>query len=201
MSFENLQNLISPAIAIALLAGIESLLTAVVADGMIGTRHRSNMELIAQGLANVAAPDFWRHCSHRRYCAHGGKHQKRRQNAGGRTRAFIDALIHYACPWPVCEAHPSCISGRNPCHRSIRHEPVENVRSLLRSPRSDVFVLVTTFTLTVVFDLTVAIEVGLMLAVFLFIRRMAEVASVALLRASSMTRKQIQTIRRPLTAR
>jgi SulP family sulfate permease len=178
MSFENLQNLISPAIAIALLAGIESLLTAVVADGMIGTRHRSNMELIAQGLANIISPIFGG-------IAATGAIARTAANIknGGRTPVagivhsltllfIMLALGRYAKLIPLAS-----LAG---ILAVVAYDMSQwrTFRSLLRSPRSDVIVLVTTFALTVVFDLTVAIEVGLILAVFLFIRRMAEVASV-----------------------
>lgn len=178
VSFENLQGLISPAVAIALLAGIESLLTAVVADGMIGTRHRSNMELIAQGIANIAAPVFGG-------IAATGAIARTAANIknGGRTPVagivhsltllfIMLALGRYARLIPLAS-----LAG---ILAVVAYDMSQwrTFRSLLRSPGSDVIVLLSTFLLTVIFDLTVAIEVGLMLAVFLFMRRMAEVASV-----------------------
>lgn len=178
LTFDRIQELISPALAIAMLAAIESLLSAVVADGMIGTRHRSNMELIAQGLANIAAPIFGG-------IAATGAIARTAANIknGGRTPVagivhsltllfIMLALGRYAKLIPLATlAGILAVVAYN-------MSEWKTFRSLLRNPQSDVVVLITTFVLTVVFDLTVAIEVGLVLSVLLFIRRMAEVASV-----------------------
>jgi SulP family sulfate permease len=176
--------LVGPAFTIALLAAIESLLSAVVADGMIGSRHRSNMELVAQGVANIAAPLF------------GGMpatgaiaRTATNVRTGGRTpvagivHALTLLLILLAfgrwaelVPMPALAAILVVVSYHMSEWRSFRNE--------LRGPRSDVIVLLVTFTLTVLVDLTVAVQVGIVLAAFLFMRRMSEVTNVSVVRES-----------------
>jgi SulP family sulfate permease len=179
ISFADATALVGPAFTIALLAAIESLLSAVVADGMIGGRHRSNMELIAQGVANIASPLF------------GGipatgaiARTATNVRSGGRTpvAGMIHALVLLlillafgrwaeAIPMPTLAAILVVVAYHMSEWRSFRNE--------LRGPRSDVIVLLTTFALTVMVDLTVAVQVGLVLAAFLFMRRMSEVTNVA----------------------
>ncbi len=178
MDFATIRNLLGPATTIALLAAIESLLCAVVADGMIGTRHRSNTELIAQGLANIGSTLF------------GGipatgaiARTATNIRSGGRTpiAGVVHALVlllimlffgQWARLIPLsCLAAVLVVVAYN---MSEWH----SFRALLKSPRSDVAVLIITFLLTVVFDLTVAIQVGVVLAVFLFMRQMATVSNV-----------------------
>ena len=84
LSLDRVRELFSPAVTVALLAAIESLLSAVVADGMIGSRHKSNVELVGQGIANIASGLFGGHPGHRRHRPHGDQHQERRPHAGGR---------------------------------------------------------------------------------------------------------------------
>ncbi|MGE5926699.1 MAG: SulP family inorganic anion transporter [Gemmatimonadota bacterium] len=171
--------LVGPAFTIALLAAIESLLSAVVADGMVGGRHRSNMELVAQGVANIASPLF------------GGipatgaiARTATNVRSGGRTpvAGMVHALVLLlillafgrwaeAIPMPALAAILVVVAYHMSEWRSFRNE--------LRGPRSDVIVLLTTFVLTVLVDLTVAVQVGLVLAAFLFMRRMSEVTNVA----------------------
>lgn len=181
LDFGTIRHLIEPATTIAILAAIESLLSAVVADGMIGSRHNSNTELIAQGIANIASPLF------------GGipatgaiARTVTNIKNGGRTpvagivHAIVLLLImmffgSYAklVPMPALAAILIIVSYNMFEWRSFA--------AVLKSPRSDVLVLLTTFGLTVIFDLTVAIEVGMVLAVFLFMRRMALVTNVGIL--------------------
>lgn len=178
LSFETIHRLIGPATTIALLAAIESLLCAVVADGMIGGRHRSNMELIAQGTANIASAFFGgipatgaiaRTATNVR---NGG-----RTPVAGMVHAIVLLLImlffgQWATLIPLsCLAAILVVVAYN-------MSEWRSFKALLRNPRSDVIVLLTTFFLTVIFDLTVAIEVGIVLAVFLFMRRMATVTNV-----------------------
>jgi len=178
LDFATIRNLIQPATTIALLAGIESLLSAVVADGMIGGKHRSNMELIAQGVANVVSPMFGG-------LPATGAIARTATNIknGGRTpvAGIVHALLlllivlffgRWATMIPL-----SCLAGIL-LVVSYNMSEWRSFRSLLRSPRSDVVVLLTTFGLTVLFDLTVAIEIGVVLSVFLFMRRMALVTNV-----------------------
>ena len=179
VSLATLQELVGPAFTIAALAAIESLLSAVVADGMIGGRHRSNMELVAQGVANIASPLFGgipatgaiaRTATNVR---NGG-----RTPVAGMVHAFTLLLItlffgQYAAriPMAVLAAILVVVAWHMSEWRTFR--------DTLQAPRSDVLVLVVTFLLTVLVDLTVAIQVGMVLAAFLFMKRMAEVTNVA----------------------
>lgn len=178
LSATQVATLVGPAFTIALLGAVESLLSAVVADGMIGSRHRSNMELIAQGVANIASPMF------------GGipatgaiartatniKNGARTPVAGivhALTLLLITLIFgHWAALIPM--ATLAAILVVVAYHMS----EWRGFLAELRSPKSDVAVLLATFLLTVLVDLTVAIEVGMVLAAFLFIRRMAEVTNV-----------------------
>jgi len=176
--FQHIGVLIGPAFTIALLGGIESLLSAVVADGMIGGRHRSNMELVAQGVANIASP-FVGGIPATGAIARTATNVKN----GGRTpiagivHALTLLVITLAAgkwaaliPMATLAAILVVVAYNMSEWRAFRAE--------LRSPKSDVAVLVTTFLLTVLVDLTVAIEVGMVLAAFLFIKRMSEVTNV-----------------------
>ena len=173
--------LVGPAFTIALLAAIESLLSAVVADGMIGGRHRSNIELVAQGVANIASPLFGGMPA-------TGAIARTATNVknGGRTpvagivHAITLLLItlffgHWAGLIPL--ATLAAILVVVAFHMSEWRTFVAE----FRAPKSDIAVLLTTFLLTVLVDLTVAIEVGMVLAAFLFMRRMAEVTNISVL--------------------
>lgn len=170
--------LFSPALSIALLAGIESLLSAVVADGMTGRRHRSDMELVAQGAANVVSPLF------------GGipatgaiARTAANVKSGGRTP--IAGIVHaltllvillVAGPWAGL-VPLATLAGILLVVAYDMSEP-RLFLGVLKSTRSDALVLGSTFLLTVLVDLTVAIQVGVVLAAFLFMKRMAEVTQV-----------------------
>lgn len=176
-----IRNLIGPATVIALLAAIESLLSAVVADGMIGGKHRSNMELIAQGLANIVTPFFGG-------IPAAGAIARTATNIKNGGRTPVAGIIHaitlllimlffgsYAKLIPM--ATLAAILVIVAYNMSEWH----SFKSLLKSPKSDVIVLLTTFFLTVIFDLTIAIEIGMVLAVLLFMKRMAEVSNVSVI--------------------
>jgi len=181
ITLERLRILAAPAFTIALLAAIESLLSAVVADGMIGGRHRSNMELVAQGIANIASPLFGgmpatgaiaRTATN---VKNGG-----RTPVAGMTHALTLLLItlffgRWAGLIPL--ATLAAILVVVAFHMSEWRTFV----SEFRAPKSDVAVLLATFLLTVLVDLTAAIEVGMVLAAFLFMRRMAEVTNISVL--------------------
>jgi SulP family sulfate permease len=174
-----LSSLAGSAFAIAMLGAIESLLSAVIADGMTGSRHRSNAELVAQGVANIAAPLFGgmpatgaiaRTAANIR---NGG-----RTPVAGMVHALTLLLItlffgRWAAwiPMATLAAILVVVAWHMGEWRRFRAE--------FSAPRSDILVLVTTFTLTVIVDLTVAIQVGMVLAAFLFMRRMSEVTNVA----------------------
>ncbi|MBS1902679.1 MAG: STAS domain-containing protein [Bacteroidetes bacterium] len=181
MTFAAVRELIPSVITMSILIAIESLLSAVVADGMLGTKHRSNMELVAQGIANIASPLF------------GGipatgaiARTATNIKSGGRTpvAGIVHALFlllvllaigKYASmiPMPVLAAILVIVSYNMSEWRTFK--------SMLKAPKSDVMILVTTFVLTVVIDLTVAIEVGMIMAAFLFMRRMALVTNVSVI--------------------
>jgi len=179
LAFADLQRLVAPAFTIAILGAIESLLSAVVADGMIGTRHRSNMELVAQGVANIVTPIF------------GGipatgaiARTATNVKSGGRTpvagmvHAVVLLLItlffgKWAALIPM--ATLAAILVVVAYHMSEWRTFVDE----FRGPKADVAVLLVSFVLTVVVDLTVAIEVGMVLASFLFMHRMSEVTNVS----------------------
>ncbi|MGH9456081.1 MAG: SulP family inorganic anion transporter [Thermoanaerobaculia bacterium] len=174
-----IDELVSPAVSIALLAAIESLLSAVVADTMIGTRHKSNVELVAQGVANLASPLFGgipatgaiaRTATNIRT---GG-----RTPLAGMTHAAVLLLIlllfgRWAAMVPLATLAAILVVV------SYHMSEWRSFRSLLRAPRSDLAVLLLTFGLTVAVDLTVAVQVGVVAAALLFMRRMAEVTDVS----------------------
>ena len=181
LSFTEVTTLVQPAIAIALLGAVESLLSAVVADGMIGTRHKSNLELVAQGAANVVAPLFGgipatgaiaRTATNIR---NGG-----RTPVAGMTHALTLLLITLFFG-RLAGLIPMATLGAILVIVAYNMSEWRTFRSELRGPKSDVVVLVATFLLTVVIDLTVAIEVGMVLSAFLFMRRMAEVTNVTMI--------------------
>lgn len=178
INLEVTQNLIGPSMTIAVLAGIEALLSAVVADGMIGGKHRSNMELVANGIANIVAP-FFGGIPATGAIARTATNIKNggRTPVAGMVHALVLLLIllffgKWASLIPL-----SCLAAILVVVAYNMSEWRSFVR-LLRSPRSDVMVLLITFSLTVLIDLTVAIEAGLLMAAFLFMRRMALVTNV-----------------------
>ena len=178
LGFEQVTALVGPAFTIALLAAVESLLSAVVADGMIGGRHRSNMELVAQGVANIVTPLFGG-------IPATGAIARTATNVKNGGRTPVAGIVHaitlllitlFVGRWAalIPMATLAAILVVVAYHMSEWRV----FRSELRAPKSDVAVLLTTFALTVLVDLTVAISVGMVLASFLFIRRMATVTSV-----------------------
>jgi SulP family sulfate permease len=174
----SLSELVSPAISIALLAAIESLLSALVADGMIGGRHRSNAELLGQGIANLASPLFGGIPATGAIArtATNVKNGGRTPVAGIAHAATLLIILMAAGKWAalIPMATLAGILFVVAYNMSEWHVFVR----LLRGPKSDVVVLLTTFALTVLVDLTVAIQVGVVLASLLFMRRMADVTEV-----------------------
>jgi len=174
-----IKSLIQPALAIALLGSIESLLSAVVADSMIGGKHRSNMELVAQGAANTASAMF------------GGipatgaiARTATNVNNGGRTP--IAGIVHGVVLLlimllfaPLAKLIPlSCLAG---ILVVVAYHMSEwrQFKSILKGDKNDIIILLTTFFLTVVFDLVIAIEVGIVLSSFIFMNRMSESVQVS----------------------
>jgi len=170
--------LVGPAFTIALLAAIESLLSAVVADGMTGGRHRSNMELVAQGVANIASSVFGG-------IPATGAIARTATNVKNGARTPVAGIIH-ALTLLVITVFAGRWAGLIPMATLAAILVVVSYHmcewrtflSELRSPKGDVAILLTTFFLTVLIDLTVAISVGMVLAAFLFMKRMAEVTNV-----------------------
>lgn len=171
--------LVGPAFAIAMLGAIESLLTAVIADGMAGTRHNSNQELIGQGAANILAPILGG------FAATGAIARTATNVRNGATSplagivhcVFLVLVIVLLAPWAshVPLAALAAILFFVAWNMSdVRHFS----RLLRRAPRSDKLVLLITFALTVFVDLVVAVNVGVVIAALLFMRRMAETVSV-----------------------
>lgn len=181
ITFDALIKLSSSALAIALLAGIESLLSAVVADGMTGFRHRSNMELVAQGIANIVSPLF-------SGIPATGAIARTATNIknGGRTpisgivHAITILIIFLFCGKLAAFIPMACLSGIL-IVVAYHMSEMKSFAKILQSPRSDMAVLLVTFSLTVLVDLTVAIEVGIVLAAILFMKRMIDTTNVNLL--------------------
>lgn len=181
MSWEIVKGLLPAALTIAVLGAIESLLSATVADGVIGDKHNSNQELIAQGAANLITPLF------------GGipatgaiARTMTNINNGGRTP--VAGLIHSGvlllillCLGSLTSLIPmACLAG---VLVIVAYNMSEwrTFKALLKNPKSDITVLLITFFLTVIFDLTIAIEVGLIIACLLFMRRVAETTDIQVL--------------------
>ena len=182
LNWEAVRNLFPVALTIAVLGAIESLLSATVAAGVIGDKHDSNTELIAQGVANIVTPLF------------GGipatgaiARTMANINNGGRTpvAGMIHAvilLLILLLLMPLAQYIPmGCLAGVLVIV-SYNMSGWRTFKALLRNPKSDVSVLLVTFFLTVIFDLTVAIEVGLLIACVLFMRRVMETTDISVIR-------------------
>ena len=171
--------LVGPAFTIAMLGAVESLLSAVVADGMIGSRHRSNMELVAQGVANIVTPLFGG-------IPATGAIARTATNVKNGGRTPVAGMVH-ALTLLLITLFLGAWAALIPlaCLAAILVVVAYNMSEWrtfvaeLRAPKSDVAVLLATFLLTVLVDLTVAIEVGMVASAFLFMRRMAEVTNVS----------------------
>ncbi len=182
LDWDAIKDLFPVAITIAVLGAIESLLSATVADGVIGDRHDSNTELIAQGAANIVAPLF------------GGipatgaiARTMTNINNGGKTP--VAGIIHAVVLllillflMPLAQYIPmACLAGVLVIV-SYNMSGWRTFKALLRNPKSDVAVLLVTFFLTVIFDLTIAIEVGLVIACVLFMRRVMETTEISVIK-------------------
>jgi len=178
ITWQTVKSLVQPALTIAVLGAIESLLSATVADGVIGDHHNSNTELIGQGLANIASPLF------------GGipatgaiARTMTNINNGGRTPVAgivhaVVLLLIFLFLMPLAQYIPmACLAGVLVVV-SYGMSGWRSFQALMRNPKSDITVLLLTFLLTIVFDLTVAIEVGLVCACLLFMKRMSETTDV-----------------------
>jgi SulP family sulfate permease len=195
INMETVNRLLPSAFTIAMLGAIESLLSATVADGVTGDRHNSNTELIAQGAANIVVPLF------------GGipvtgaiARTMTNINNGGRTpmagviHAVALSLILLFLGPLTTHIPMACLAGVL-IVVSYNMSEWRTFRSLLKNPKSDVTVLMTTFLLTVIFDLTIAIEIGLLLAMLLFMRRMMETTKVSVTTEAIKLSEEEETFR------
>jgi len=179
VSWATIRAVFPDAFTIALLAAIESLLSAVVADGMTGDRHNANMELVAQGVGNIAGAIFGG-------IPATGAIARTATNIKAGAQSPVAGIVHALTLVlfilflsPVASAIPLAALSAVLMVVAWDMSDVDRfVRLVRRSPKSDVFVLLTTFTLTVVVDLTFAVQVGVVMATFLFLNRMIEVAEI-----------------------
>jgi len=181
LTFAQIRHLVSPAITIAVLVAIESLLSAVVADGMIGGKHRSNMELVAQGVANIGSSIFGG-------LPVTGAIARTATNArtGGRTPVAgivhaITLLLLMLVFAPYAQMIPLAALAAILVVVAYNMFEWRSFVAMLSGPKSDVAILLATLALTVILDLTVAIEVGMVMAVFLFMKRMSGATEVELI--------------------
>jgi len=173
-----LRGLIGPAFTVAMLGAIESLLSATVSDGMIEGRHRSNTELIAQGVANVITPLFGG-------IPATGAIARTATNVKNGGRTPVAGIIHAATLLLIVLTFgrwagmiPLCVLAAILVLVSYHMSEWHAFKALLKAPRMDIAVMVTTFLLTIFVDLTVAVEIGLLMSLVLFMKRMTNVTSV-----------------------
>ena len=186
ITWDTVQNMFQPAFTIALLCAIESLLAAMVADGVTGKKHNSNTELIGQGIANIITPFFGG-------IPATGALARTMANINNGGKSPVAGLVHavvllliflFLMPYAVyiplgCLAAILVMVAYNMSEwRTFKY--------LLKGNRTDVAVLLITFFLTVIIDLTVAIEVGLVLAIILFVKRISETSSIKVLEGDTV---------------
>ena len=181
LNWEAMKGLLPAAITIAVLGAIESLLSATVADGVIGDKHDSNTELIAQGTANIITPLFGG-------IPATGAIARTMTNINNGGKSPVAGIIHAVVLFlillflmPLAQYIPmACLAGVLVVV-SYNMSEWRTFRALLKNPKSDITVLLITFFLTVIFDLTIAIEVGLVIACLLFMRRVAETTEISVI--------------------
>ena len=181
LDWEAIKNLFPVAITIAVLGAIESLLSAAVADGVIGDRHDSNTELIAQGIANFVSPIFGG-------IPATGAIARTMTNINNGGKSPVAGIVHAVVLllillflMPLAQYIPmACLAGVLVIV-SYNMSGWRVFKGLLKNPKSDVAVLLITFFLTVIFDLTVAIEVGLVIACVLFMKRVMETTKISVI--------------------
>lgn len=178
ITLERIKHLLPDAITIAVLGAIESLLSAVVADGMTGEKHKSNMELVAQGAANIVVPFFGG-------IPATGTIARTATNIKNGAYSPLSGVFHSL--WlllfmlfltPLIVKIPFATLGAILIIVAYNMSEIEHIKTLLKAPKSDIAVFLATFLLTVLIDLNVAVQVGLLLAVLLFMRRMIALTEV-----------------------
>jgi SulP family sulfate permease len=187
ISWEIIKQLMQPAVTIALLAAIESLLCAVVADGMVDDRHNPNQELMALGIANIASPLFGG-------IAATGAIARTATNVkcGGRTPVAgmvhaLTLLVIILVAAPLAKFIPLATLSAVLVNVALNMGEWHNFGRLSKWPRGDAIVFLTAFGLTVVVDLTVAVEIGMVLAAILFIKRVSETTQITAVDESTET--------------
>jgi SulP family sulfate permease len=193
LDYATIKNLIRPAFTIAILGGIESLLSAVVSDGMIGGKHRSNMELVAQGTANIFSSIFGG-------IPATGAIARTATNVKNGGRTPVAGMVHALTLFLImvvigkwAALIPMAALAGILVVVAYNMSEWENFLSVLKGPRGDMAVLLTTFLLTVFIDLTVAIEVGMVLAAFLFMRNMIKFTGVSSLTGQGVEDNENET--------
>jgi SulP family sulfate permease len=178
LSWDHIQHLFQPAMTIALLAAIESLLCAVVADGMVDDRHDANQELMAQGLANIVSPLFGG-------IAATGAIARTATNVKSGARTPVAGIIHaltllviILAAAPLAKFIPLAALSAVLVNVAVHMGEWHNFARLRKWPLSDTAVFLSAFALTVVVDLTVAVEIGMVLAAILFIKRSSETTEI-----------------------
>lgn len=185
ISFQHIQELMGPALTITMLGAIESLLSAMVADGMIETRHDSNQELMGQGIANFVCP-FFGGISATGAIARTATNVR----SGGRTpvagiiHAVILVLIALVAA-PLAQYLPLTSLSAVLLVVAYRMGEWPNFKEMARGPKSDYLVLLVTFGMTVAFDLSIAVGLGMALAFILFVRQMEEITHVRIITGES----------------
>jgi SulP family sulfate permease len=200
ISLERVAELLPSAFTIAFLAGVESLLSAVVADGMTGRRHRSNCELVAQGVANSVSALFGGMPA-------TGAIARTATNIRAGARSPLAGMFHAGfvllfmiVAAPLANFIPLASLAAVLVIVAWNMSEIERFRHLMRGPWGDRLVLLTTFGLTVAVDLTFAIEVGVVLAAILFVHRMSEVAAIGVDTHAAIQR-DIDDLTRPASDR
>jgi SulP family sulfate permease len=185
LTFDQFQSLMIPAFTIAMLGAIESLLSAIVADGMIESRHDSNQELVGQGIANIVCPFFGG-------ISATGAIARTATNIRSGARTPVAGIVHAVtllvimlAAAPLAKFIPLAALSAVLIVVAYRMGEWENFLELARSTKSDLGVMIITFALTVVFDLTIAVGVGLSMAAVLFVRRMEEITHIRLVTPES----------------
>ena len=187
LSWDNIQHLFQPAVTIALLAAIESLLCAVVADGMVDDRHDANQELIAQGLANIVCPLFGG-------IAATGAIARTATNVKSGARSPIAGMVHaltllliVLVAAPLAKFVPLAALSAVLVNVALHMGEWHNFTRLRKWPACDSAVFLSAFALTIVVDLTVAVEIGMVLAAILFIKRSSETTQIMAVDESTET--------------
>jgi SulP family sulfate permease len=187
LSWDNIQHLFQPAVTIALLAAIESLLCAVVADGMVDDRHDANQELMAQGLANIVSPLFGG-------IAATGAIARTATNVKSGARTPVAGMVHAVTllviiliAAPLAKFVPLATLSAVLVNVAFHMGEWHNFARMRKWPACDSVVFLSAFALTVVVDLTVAVEIGMVLAAILFIKRSSETTQIMAVDESTET--------------